>query len=45
MAVADPGKEAKHFHLDVPCENRPFFLKGAAYGNIPLRPWSGSTMG
>jgi putative autoinducer-2 (AI-2) aldolase len=29
MAEADPGKEAKDFHLDVKCENRPFFLKGA----------------
>ncbi|MEE8111537.1 MAG: 3-hydroxy-5-phosphonooxypentane-2,4-dione thiolase [Acidobacteriota bacterium] len=29
MAEADPGKEAKDFHLDIPFENRPFFLKGA----------------
>ncbi len=29
MAEADPGKEPKNFHLDIPAENRPFFLKGA----------------
>ena len=29
MAEADPGKEPKDFHLDVPAENRPFFVKGA----------------
>jgi putative autoinducer-2 (AI-2) aldolase len=29
MPEADHGKEAKEFHLDVPAENRPFFLKGA----------------
>ncbi len=29
MAEADHGKEAKDFHLDVPAQNRPFFLKGA----------------
>jgi putative autoinducer-2 (AI-2) aldolase len=29
MAEADPGKEPKNFHLDVPVENRPFFVKGA----------------
>ncbi len=29
MAEADPGKEPKNFHLDVPAENRPFFVKGA----------------
>ena len=29
MAEADPGKEAKDFHLDIPFVNRPFFLKGA----------------
>jgi putative autoinducer-2 (AI-2) aldolase len=29
MPEADIGKEAKEFHLDIPAENRPFFLKGA----------------
>ncbi|HKQ96649.1 MAG TPA: 3-hydroxy-5-phosphonooxypentane-2,4-dione thiolase [Candidatus Polarisedimenticolia bacterium] len=29
MPEADHGKEAKEFHLDVPAENRPFFVKGA----------------
>ena len=29
MPEADHGKEAKEFHLDIPAENRPFFLKGA----------------
>ncbi len=29
MAEADPGKEGKNFHLDVPVRSRPFFLKGA----------------
>jgi putative autoinducer-2 (AI-2) aldolase len=29
MADVDQGREAKEFHLDVPAENRPFFLKGA----------------
>ncbi len=29
MAEADPGKEPKNFHLDIPAENRPFFVKGA----------------
>ena len=29
MPEADDGKEGKEFHLDVPAENRPFFLKGA----------------
>jgi putative autoinducer-2 (AI-2) aldolase len=29
MAEADPGKEGKEFHLDVPVRSRPFFLKGA----------------
>ena len=29
MADADPGREAKEFHLDVPAANRAFFLKGA----------------
>ncbi len=29
MAEADPGREAKDFHLGIPAENRPFFLKGA----------------
>ena len=29
MPEADHGKEAKEFHLDVPAQNRPFFLKGA----------------
>ena len=28
MPEAD-GKEAKNFHLDIPAENRPFFLKGS----------------
>jgi putative autoinducer-2 (AI-2) aldolase len=26
---ADSGKEAKEYHLDIPAENRPFFLKGS----------------
>ncbi len=29
MAEADPGKEGKDFHLDIPVRSRPFFLKGA----------------
>ena len=29
MAEADPGKEPKNYHLDIPAENRPFFVKGA----------------
>ena len=29
MPEADSGKEAKEFHLDIPAENRPFFLKGS----------------
>jgi len=29
MPEADHGKEAKEFHLDVPAQNRAFFLKGA----------------
>ncbi|HZN02392.1 MAG TPA: 3-hydroxy-5-phosphonooxypentane-2,4-dione thiolase [Candidatus Polarisedimenticolia bacterium] len=29
MPEADHGKEAKEFHLDIPAENRPFFLKGS----------------
>jgi putative autoinducer-2 (AI-2) aldolase len=29
MPEADSGKEAKEFHLDIPAENHPFFLKGA----------------
>jgi len=29
MPEADLGKDAKDFHLDVPAQNRPFFLKGA----------------
>jgi putative autoinducer-2 (AI-2) aldolase len=29
MPEADHGKEAKDFHIDVPAQNRPFFLKGA----------------
>jgi putative autoinducer-2 (AI-2) aldolase len=29
MPEADAGKEAKEFHLDIPAENRPFFLKGS----------------
>ncbi len=29
MAEADPGKEGKDFHLDVPVRATPFFLKGA----------------
>lgn len=28
MADADNAKEAKNFHLDVPTENKPFFLRG-----------------
>jgi putative autoinducer-2 (AI-2) aldolase len=30
MAEADPGKEGKDFHLDIPVRSRPFFLKGAS---------------
>jgi putative autoinducer-2 (AI-2) aldolase len=29
LAEADPGKEGKAFHLDIPAENRAFFVKGA----------------
>ena len=29
MPEVDHGKEAKEFHLDVPAQNRPFFLKGS----------------
>jgi putative autoinducer-2 (AI-2) aldolase len=29
MPEADHGKDAKDFHLDIPAQNRPFFLKGA----------------
>jgi len=29
MPEADSGKEAKEYHLDIPAENRPFFLKGS----------------
>jgi len=29
MPEADAGKEGKEFHLDIPAENRPFFLKGS----------------
>lgn len=29
MAEWESGKEAKNFHVDIPYENRPFFLKGA----------------
>jgi len=29
MPEVDAGKESKEFHLDIPAENRPFFLKGS----------------
>ncbi|MFQ5877705.1 MAG: 3-hydroxy-5-phosphonooxypentane-2,4-dione thiolase [Acidobacteriota bacterium] len=29
MAEADAGKQPRNFHVDIPAENRPFFLKGA----------------
>lgn len=29
MPEVDAGKEGKEFHLDIPAENRPFFLKGS----------------
>ncbi|HXH29157.1 MAG TPA: 3-hydroxy-5-phosphonooxypentane-2,4-dione thiolase, partial [Candidatus Polarisedimenticolia bacterium] len=29
MPEADGGKDAKDFHLDIPAQNHPFFLKGA----------------